>query len=474
MQLPSKFKRTSAHTLGLKTVPRIALALALPLLCCVAPAFAGVITGTITNGTNNKPSAGDTIAAINMAQSMDEIAHATSNASGVFHIDVPDDGQILLHVTHRGADYFKSVNPGTKSTDIEVYDSAAKIAGITGEALVLRIETDSSGKILNVSENFFVQNATTPPRTEFGGNTFDFYLPANAQVTQSLASSPGGLPTNGKLTTIDAAAGHFAFVFPIRPGETRFQVTYTLPYSGNQAYSLKLSIPTGDVAVMLPKTMQFASSAPFQSISPDPNSLSYDAHQPAFAQPLDFSISGSGQLPQIPSTPQTAAQNSVGQPAPGTQATATDTRPGGGLGIPDDPEGTNDPWAKYKWWIIGGLGLVLACGAGIMLKSGPTSIGSTPVPPQPIDDITAPAGMYTPAEMAPAIHSRPTLVTQPIHGPTGSNSLLDTLKDELFALETDRLAGHLTDAEYAQHKAALDLVLRRALTRTATNSGVNS
>src|SRR6202040_3793519 len=53
-----------------------------------------------------------------------------------------------------------------------------------------------------------------------------------------------------------------------------------------------------------------------------------------------------------------------------TSAAASDTRPGGGLGTPLDPEGTNDPWAKYKWWILGGLGLVLAVGAGVMLKTG--------------------------------------------------------------------------------------------------------
>jgi hypothetical protein len=44
--------------------------------------------------------------------------------------------------------------------------------------------------------------------------------------------------------------------------------------------------------------------------------------------------------------------------------------------------------------------------------------------------------------------------------------MLQTLKDELFELETDRLAGRLTDAEYAEHKAAFDVVLRRALGRT--------
>ena len=116
--------------------------------------------------------------------------------------------------------------------------------GISGEALVLRAETDPSGKTLNVAENFFVQNTSAPPRTQYGANTFDFFLPKGAAISQTLASAPGGLPTNTPVKTVDAASGHYAFTFPVRPGETRFQVSYTLPYSGKQPFALKLSVPT--------------------------------------------------------------------------------------------------------------------------------------------------------------------------------------------------------------------------------------
>jgi hypothetical protein len=42
---------------------------------------------------------------------------------------------------------------------------------------------------------------------------------------------------------------------------------------------------------------------------------------------------------------------------------------------------------------------------------------------------------------------------------------LAALKDELFELESDRIQGKLTAAQYAEHKAAFDVVLRRALSR---------
>ena len=378
----------------------------LPSLCillCATTAFAASITGTVTNRTTGKPSAGDTIAVINTAQSMDEITKATSDAKGEFHVTAPDGGQILLHITHAGAEYFKSVTPGTASVDIDVYDSAKKIDGVTGEALVLRAETDPSGKTLNVTENFFIQNASAPPRTEFGGNTFDFFLPKGATIQVSLASSPGGLPTNTKLITIDAASGHYAYTFPVRPGETRFQVAYTLPYTGKQPFSVKLSVPTGDVAVMLPKTMTFDGGATFQPINPDVNAQSYDAHQPPATQPLQFTIAGTGQLPDesSPGGAQSAGDQSgaVGQ---SSQTAASSQRPGGGLGAPDDPEGTNDPWSKYNWRISGVLGLALATGAGNMLKAGPAAAtaGSAPPPVQDTAELTGPFRSNVPAATA--------------------------------------------------------------------------
>jgi hypothetical protein len=441
-----------------RTLHHLLPSLCLWLFACAA--VAATITGTVTNRTTGKPSAGDTIAVINTAQSMDEIAKVTSDSSGSFHVSVPDGGQILLHVTHKGAEYFKSVQPGTSSVDIDVYDSAPKISGITGEALVLRAETDPTGKLLEVSENFFVQNASTPPKTEFGGNTFDFFLPKGAEVTESLASAPGGLPTNVKVVPVDAATGHYAFTFPVRPGENRFQVVYTLPYTGKQPFTLKLSVPTGDVAVMLPKTMQFDGGAQFQPISPDPNSQSYDAHNPVFSQPVVFMISGAGQLPQNPEGSQGAAgnggQGSGDQPAGAATTTASGSRPGGGMAPPGDPEGTNDPWAKYKWWILGLLGLALAGGAGVMLKSNPGPAVALPAA-EPTGDITAPPGAYFAPSAVP--------VAPPV---SSGNSLLQALKDELFELETDRLAGKLTPEQYADHKAAFDVVLRRVLSRLET------
>ena len=55
-------------------------------------------------------------------------------------------------------------------------------------------------------------------------------------------------------------------------------------------------------------------------------------------------------------------------------------------------------------------------------------------------------------------------------GGAGESSTLSVLKEELFSLETERLQGKISDAEYAEHKAALEQVLRRVLNRTGESA----
>jgi hypothetical protein len=203
-------------------------------------------------------------------------------------------------------------------------------------------------------------------------------------------------------------------------------------------------MPTDTVAIMMPKSMTFkpGPSAPYTAVTEETTAQTYVARNAEPSQPLDFTVSGTGQMPRDTAaaaagggaTSDASARAGAGG---GVSSAAGDTRPGGGLGVPLDPEGTNDPWAKYKWWILGGLGLAMAVGAGMMLKGGPSQAA-------------APSGGGG-------------FATGPVG--TGSDSLLAAMKEELFALETDKLQGRLSEREYVEQKAALEVVLRRALLR---------
>jgi hypothetical protein len=319
---------------------------------------------------------------------------------------------------------------------------------------VLRIQTDESGKALRVIENFFVKNESNPPLTQFSDRPFEFYLPEGAVVEGSAALAPGGMPVQASPAPL-GEPNHYAFIFPIRPGETRFQISYRLPYSGSLKFAPRVMMPTDTVAIMMPKSMTFKAgpSAPYAPVTEETTAQTYVARNAQPSQALDFMVSGTGQMPRDTGSAATAGGGgAAGASAPAeaggaASSAAGDTRPGGGLGTPLDPEGTNDPWAKYKWWILGGLGLAMAVGAGILLKNGPqhavAAVGAGGFATGPVT--TGPGG------------------TGPLA--TGPDSLLAAMKDELFALETDRLQGRLSENEYVEQKAALEVVLRRALLR---------
>ncbi len=394
-------------------------------------ALADSITGTVTNKTTDKPSAGDDVVLIRLAQGMQEATRTKTDAKGHFTLEIPngDNGLHLVRVTHDKANYFRPAPPGTQSVEVEVFNAAVKVKGVSSEADVMRIQTDESGKALRIIENFFVKNESIPPLTQFSDRPFEFYLPQGAVVEGSAALAPG---------------------VPIRPGETRFQISYRLPYSGSLKFAPRVMMPTDTVAIMMPKSMTFkpGPSSPYTPVTEETTAQTYVARNAQPSQALDFTVSGTGQMPRDTGASARAGEGGAADAsAPAgagaaASSTAGDTRPGGGLGTPLDPEGNNDPWAKYKWWILGGLGLLMAVGAGIMLKNGPVPA----VAP-------AGAGGFATGNVGA--------------GPVGMgpDSLLAAIKEELFALETDKLQGRLSESEYLEQKAALEVVLRRALGR---------
>ncbi len=127
------------------------------------------------------------------------------------------------------------------------------------------------------------------------------------------------------------------------------------------------------------------------------------------------------------------------------------------------------------WWILGGLGLLLAATAAFLLRK--PAGGTTPA-------YAAAPGLTTPgftagftalsAPSGPTAHAAPHPATVPTPAfaspatPAAKNAaLLNALKEELFALESEKLNGTLTPEEYAEVKPALEVVLKRALKRNS-------
>lgn len=396
------------------------------------------VSGIITNRTSNKPSAGDDVVLIRLAQGMQESTRTKSDSRGHYILEVPEQGLHLVRVTHDKVNYFKPFQADAKTVDVDVYTSSAKVEGVVGEADVMRLQTDEDGKTLHVVEVFFVKNDSSPPKTQFGERAFEFYLPNGAKVEGSGALAPGSMPVQATPIPLEDP-NHYAFVFPLRPGETRFQVSYTLSYSGRLQLAPRPALAMDTVAIILPKAMTFQAgpSRIYNSIQDGVDAQTFVARNVEPTQALGFTVTGSGQLPRD-SEPAASSNQSPNRAPDESGGAASDTRPGGGLGNPVDPDGKNDPWAKYRWWIIGAIGLAMVAGAGLMLRRPAAGNGVSVV------ETTIPSS-------APP-------------------SALMVLKEEFFLLETERLQGLLVEKDYVECKAALETVLRRVLSREANNS----
>ena len=388
---------------------------------------ATTISGKVTNGTTGRAAAGDEVILLKLSEGMQEEARTKSDAQGRFELPVQaTDVPHLIRVVHQKVNYHRPAPPGTTSVEVQVFDSAAKLEGISANVDLMRMQ--AQGDSLQVTEMVAVKNQSKPPRTLMSEHTLDIYLPEGAQIETALAAGPGGMPVNSAPVPVDK--GHYGFIFPLRPGETRFQVSYRLPYSGEAEFKPRVAYPVDDFAVMLPKSMQFTPSTPGTfNLADDQNGVVVQMVKnvgPGSAP--GFRIKGTGTLPDDSQQEQAQAG------APGA-----DSRPGGGIGRPSE---LPDPLQAYRWYILGGLAGVLLVGAVWFVKRQPQTAAS--------------ANGF--GRVAP-----------PTASGTGRNMMLDALKEELFQLESERLQQKISAEEYEKTKAALDLTLQRALNRKTSS-----
>jgi hypothetical protein len=309
---------------------------------------------------------------------------------------------------------------------------------------------------------FVVSNTSSPAKTQMNDRNFEFYLPPGAKIERSQARAPNGQPIPAEAVP-QAEKNRYAIQFPLRPGETQFQVEFTLPYSGEIKIDPKPLYPAAHLVIVLPKTMQFKAANPpsFQSMQ-DPSqgdSIVEMAQQVKAGQSLGFTLNGNGVITESPGeTASGAAQQQDQQQAQGRDNRSSDNRPGGGLGVPIDAP---DALQKYRWPILGGFAVLLAIGGWLVTKRQPvTSVAATSAakPGTTASEYSVAVRPTTPAATASATSVASTPVAKP-------SMLLEALKEELFQLEVEKNQGKITPADYEKAKAALDQTLDRALRR---------
>jgi hypothetical protein len=394
--------------------------------------FAAKITGKVTNGTTGKPAVGEEVVLLSLAQGMDETSRTKTGADGSFTLDVPDEAaQHLVRVSHQGVNYFRPAPRAASSVEITIYDSAKTINKLVADGRVFRFQT--SGKELEVSETYVLQNQSQPPRTWMNDQTFEVTLPEGAKLEDGIAAGPGGMP----VTSTPVPTGkpnHYAFAYPVRPGRTQLQVIYKLPYTGSHDFSLTPGMRLAELGIMLPKSMNFKSGdSAFLPANEEEGMTVFVAKNLAPSQTLSFTVSGEGAAPR------------EGQG--GGESVQAPPAPGGGLGA---PSGAPETLGNARWYILGGVIAILAAFAIWMVRGKPGA-----------ELARASSAAARPAsgkhEAARSGQARGTQHSQ--------DTVLDALKEELFQLETDKAMGKISPQDYATAKAGLDTLFKRHMKR---------
>jgi len=212
--------------------------IALFLLLSV-PALA--VDGTVINQTTGKPAGNATVTLYKLGQAGPEALESVhTDAQGKFAIQQnAEGGPHNLQATYEGVTYPHILRPGSPSTGItlEVYSASKQTGGakVANHFLILQ----PSQTQMVISEVFLYRNEGKTAYNDPDSGTLKFYLPPAAKGSVKVqAKGPNGMPLD-QLAQKTGKADVYKVDFPIKPGETQFEVSYVVPYTSPGRFGSK-------------------------------------------------------------------------------------------------------------------------------------------------------------------------------------------------------------------------------------------
>jgi 5-hydroxyisourate hydrolase-like protein (transthyretin family) len=201
-------------------------------------AAGGNISGQVLNGTTGSPVAGQTLQLLQPRGGMQQVATATTDASGHFAVAVSDlatGSFYLLQATYQGVNYHAPVkfnDRGQAQVEITVYDATHTAPALRVQSA--RIILNAEGGKVHVQEMFAVRNAADPPHSYVNPDgTFLFHL---AKTSSDPAAAVAGLMNMPLPQPVNPGKGRgdYNIQYPLKPGLTVMMVTYDGDYGANK------------------------------------------------------------------------------------------------------------------------------------------------------------------------------------------------------------------------------------------------
>ena len=435
------------------------------LVCALAGvAFAGTVTGTVTNGTDGKPAAGVDVILIQLQGTMKPVEQTKTDAQGHYELSDPALGQgpMLIRAVYRGVNYHEPATPGKTVVDVQVFDPTDKASAfaVTAHAIILQPD----GNDLVVGEEYNVSNKTQPPVAYYrASGSFVFSMPAGAQFTDASVVGTSGMPV--VQNPLDKGKNEKAIDYPFRPGDSTVRVAYRVPYPGNKT-DLHFVSPYGAerLAVFAPPSVQVTGGG-FSPAGTEQGFSVYMRENVAAGSPIAVSVSGTAPPPQQQDSG--APDGGAGNAAAGgdnSQNPSVNSRADSGAAAPVASVTTLPARLdSLKWILVAGFAAIFVLGALYVWRQPQTlaatasadgaaiAIPSSPKAPVPSN---APAAAKLTPTAAPPANATAAGIEREVRGS------LDELKDTLFRLELRREAGTISDEDYARERERVQKTLR--------------
>jgi hypothetical protein len=422
------------------------LAPAAQLLFLASSAFAGTITGTVTNGTTGKPAAGVDVILIQLQGTMRPVANTKTDAEGRYSFDNPGlgAGPMLIRAVYRGVNYHEPATPGKTTVDVQVFEPTDKASAftVTAHAIILQ----PSGSDLVVGEEYNISNKTQPPVAYYRpGGSFMFALPDGAHLTDVSVVGTSGMPV--VQSPIDKGSNEEAVEYPFRPGDSVVRISYHVPYPGNQANLRFMSYYSADrLAFFAPPSVHFT-GAGFVPGGDAQGFSVYMRESVAAKTPIAVSVSGTAPPPAADNGGSTNAAGGDDSQNPSVNSHSDSGEETPAASLTTLPARLD----SLKWILVVGFAALFALGLIYVLRQPEMAVAAAP------NEMAAP--LTPPKNVAgDAAGSAGAASAQNVGHEVRSS--LDQLKDSLFRLELRREAGTIAEDDYVRERDRVQKTLR--------------
>ncbi len=264
---------------------------ALAIYALAASAAFGAVDGTVINATTGKPQAAVTVNLVHPgAGGMETLGSAVSDAQGKFSIEKEVPGPpALLQATYQRVTYNTILPPGAPSTGVKlnVYDVTGKPTPDIQQQHLLILEPTASQ--LKVSETFLIENRGNTTFQDLSNGSVQLFLPEGVHPEVTV-TAPGGMPIK-RPAEKTPKPGVFKIDYPVKPGETQFELAYNLPdprkFTGKAVGKDPLRLVTASGVLL--------SGGNLRDLGTEPRTQAHVYEIPAGTS-FDLSIQGAGDL----------------------------------------------------------------------------------------------------------------------------------------------------------------------------------